>query len=128
MALQGRWKDAELCREQVPTSLRSDDKCCLLPAAPWAGVRVGWAMTAECTLGILPEFCLLWLLRFLLSFILKTLDYKILSCLWCLLTDTRVYLPFLPVCDLISQKNTLRVDGDNIYVRHSNLMLEVCMI
>lgn len=25
------------------------------------------------------------------------------------------------------KKNTLRVEGDNIYVRHSNLMLEVCM-
>uniref|UniRef100_G3TWY7 Erythrocyte membrane protein band 4.1 like 2 n=1 Tax=Loxodonta africana TaxID=9785 RepID=G3TWY7_LOXAF len=31
---------------------------------------------------------------------------------------------FPPVCDLISQKNSLRVEGDNIYVRHSNLMLE----
>uniref|UniRef100_A0A8B9RTL8 Erythrocyte membrane protein band 4.1 like 2 n=1 Tax=Accipiter nisus TaxID=211598 RepID=A0A8B9RTL8_9AVES len=31
---------------------------------------------------------------------------------------------FVCVCGLTSQSNSLRVDGENIYVRHSNLMLE----
>lgn len=42
-----------------------------------------------------------------------------------MLIDTLMFIClFPPVCDLISQKNSLRVEGDNIYVRHSNLMLE----
>lgn len=68
----GKMEDAEMYPDQVPTSLRLDNKCCLLPAAPLAGVRGGWAMTAECTRGVLPGFCLLWLLRFLLCFVLKS--------------------------------------------------------
>uniref|UniRef100_A0A8C3PZD9 Erythrocyte membrane protein band 4.1 like 2 n=1 Tax=Chrysolophus pictus TaxID=9089 RepID=A0A8C3PZD9_CHRPC len=43
-----------------------------------------------------------------------------------LLVHVMLILIFLCVCmcDLISQSNSLRVDGENIYVRHSNLMLE----
>lgn len=56
-------------------------------------------------------------------------DYPTLGHFWCLLIDTFMFICLSPpVCDLISQKNSLRVEGDNIYVRHSNLMLEVCII
>lgn len=52
-------------------------------------------------------------------------DYPTLGHFWCLLIDTFMFICLSPpVCDLISQKNSLRVEGDNIYVRHSNLMLE----
>lgn len=64
-------------------------------------------------------------LRVLFLLYFNVLDYLTWGCFWCLLIDTLMFIClFPPVCDLISQKNSLRVEGDNIYVRHSNLMLE----
>uniref|UniRef100_A0A8C0F7Z2 Erythrocyte membrane protein band 4.1 like 2 n=1 Tax=Bubo bubo TaxID=30461 RepID=A0A8C0F7Z2_BUBBB len=50
--------------------------------------------------------------------------FYLLACTSYIHFDYFFYYYYFCVCGLISQSNSLRVDGENIYVRHSNLMLE----
>lgn len=79
----GKMEDAEICPEQVPTSLRLDHKCCLLPAACCSFGRGPGGLGHD---GGMHPWGFTWVLlvvafKIFVVFYFKILDYEILSCL-----------------------------------------------